>query len=62
MQTTTNPAPEGVDEGEITAGALRDALQQCFAPVAGQAVPAGMLAILARAAARPAGKRLPAPH
>jgi hypothetical protein len=49
--------PAGADSEEVATDALRDALQQCFEPVADQAVPANMLAILARAVANlPAGE------
>ncbi len=51
MNPTIHHQPEGADSEEVAADALRDALQQCFEPVADQSVPADMLGILARAAA-----------
>jgi len=50
MNPTIHHQPEGADSEEVAADALRDALQQCFEPVADQSVPADMLNILARAA------------
>lgn len=44
--------PDGAEHEEVAAEALRDALQQCFEPVADQAIPADMLRLLARAATR----------
>ncbi len=51
MTPTFHHQPEGADSEEVAADALRDALQQCFEPVADQSIPAEMLDILARAAA-----------
>lgn len=52
MTTGMQHQPEGADDEEVAADALRDALRQCFEPVSGQSVPEDMLLILARAACR----------